>query len=340
MEITKFLNKLNDEKFRIIVIKSTIPPQTIETKIVHLFEKNCIKKIGIDFGICVNPEFLKEGSAIMDMLNPHLVVIGTNDKKTRNKINLFYRDLYSDSVNIQNTNFVNAELIKYVNNSFLATKISFINSIANICGKIPGADVEIIAKAIGMDPRIGKLFLKAGPGYGGSCFPKDVTGFLNFIKSHGNSFPILESTHNINQNQPDEIIKMIKKKLQNISGKTISILGLSFKKNTDDIREAVSIKIVQTLLDEKAIIKVHDPMAMPNFKQIFNSKTIFCNSIEDCLNESDCCVVLTEWDEYEKIQPEKFKELMKKPIIIDARRIFNVEKFKNSVDFSALGYGE
>lgn len=339
-DISKFLNKIQDGKFRIIVIKSTIPPQTIETEIMPLMKQNTSKQIGVDFDICSNPEFLKEGSAINDMLNPHLVVIGTNNEKTKYKINNFYTKLYSDSVNIMNTTIVNAELIKYTNNSFLATKISFINNIANICNKIPGADVEIIAEAIGMDPRIGKMFLKAGPGYGGSCFPKDVVGFLNFIKLQGFSMPILESTHKINQNQPLEIIKMIKSKLSDIDGKNISILGLSFKKNTDDIREAVSIKIVNKLLEQNAKIKVNDPMAIPNFKQIFNEKIDYCDSIEDCLKDSDCCVILTEWDNFKNIQPEMFVKLMKNPIIIDARRIFDVNKFKDIADFTALGYGK
>jgi UDPglucose 6-dehydrogenase len=339
-DISKFLSELNDDKFRIIVIKSTVPPQTIETQIIPLMQQNSSKIIGIDFDICINPEFLKEGSAIDDMLNPHLVVIGANYKKTQNTINLFYNKLYSNSVNIMNTNIVNAELIKYTNNSFLATKISFINNVANICNEIPGADVEIIAAAIGMDPRIGKMFLKSGPGYGGSCFPKDVKGFLNFVKSHGYSMPILESTDKINENQPSIIINMIKNKLVNLNGKKISILGLSFKKNTDDIRESVSIKIVKNLLEQNAKIKVNDPMAMPNFKQIFNEKIDYCDSIDDCLKDSDCCVILTEWDDFKNIQPEIFVKFMKNPIIIDARRIFDVNKFKHIVNFTALGYGE
>ena len=152
--------------------------------------------------------------------------------------------------------------------------------------------------------------------------------------------PILESTHKINQNQPLEIIKMIKNKLSNVDGKKISILGLSFKKNTDDIREAVSIKIVKNLLEQNAKIKVNDPMAIPNFKQIFNEKIDYCDSIEDCLKDSDCCVILTEWDNFKNIQPEMFVKLMKNPIIIDARRIFDVNKFKDIVDFTALGYGK
>jgi len=183
------------------------------------------------------------------------------------------------------------------------------------------------------------MFLKAGPGYGGSCFPKDVSGFLNYTKSHGYSMPILESTHKINQEQPFEIINMIKKKLLNVDEKTISILGLSFKKNTDDIREAASIKIVKNLLDEKATIKVYDPMAMPNFKKIFKDQVIYCDSIEECLKDSDCCLILTEWDSFKEIEPDMIKKLMSNPIVIDARRIFDVEKFKNFEDFSALGYG-
>jgi len=339
-EISEFLNKIHDEKFRIIVIKSTVPPQTIESEIIPLMEKKSSNLMGTKLDICSNPEFLKEGSAIEDMSNPHLVIIGTNNEKTKKKMNHFYSKLYSNSINIMNTTIVNSELIKYTNNSFLATKISFINNIANICNKIPGADVEIIAEAIGMDPRIGKMFLKAGPGYGGSCFPKDVAGFLNFVKLRGYSMPILESTHNINEKQPFEIIKMIKNKLGDIENKTISILGLSFKKNTDDIREAVSIKIVKSLLEQNAKIKVNDPMAMDNFRKIFGEQIEYSDSIESCLSNSECCVILTEWDDFRKIQPKKFLEFMKKPIIIDARRVFDINKFKDLVDITALGHGQ
>lgn len=330
----------NEKSFKIVVVKSTVPPTTTSKFVKTLLEKHSGKTSGIDFGVSMNPEFLKEGTAIDDMLLPHLVVIGTGDKRTNKIMHQFYEKIYADNLPpFLDTNTTNAELIKYANNSFLATKISFINTIANICNQIESADVEVIAKAIGFDPRIGPLFLKAGPGFGGSCFPKDVSGFLNFSQSLGYNPILLESTQKVNQGQPTIIFQMIKEHLKILDSKTISILGLSFKKNTDDIRESVSTKIVNTLLKENAKVKVHDPMAISNFKKNFNDKISYCNSALECIDKSDCCVILTDWDEYGSISAEDFKKNMKNPCVIDARRMLDPKKMQ-SIDYFAIGYGK
>jgi len=329
-----------ENSFKIIVIKSTVPPMTTSKLVKNTLEKFSSKKSETDFGLCMNPEFLKEGTAVEDMLNPHLVVIGASDEKTKKILHEFYEKLYTQKTPpMLDTTTTNAELIKYVNNSFLATKISFINTIANICNQIEGADVEVIAKAIGYDPRIGPLFLKAGPGFGGSCFPKDVSGFLNFSKSIGYRPLLLESTNKVNQNQPYIILEMIKKQLKNFEGKTLSILGLSFKKNTDDIRESVSTKIVKSLLENKGVIKVHDPMAIPNFRKVFRDKITYCESPKECISGSDCCVILTDWDEYGSLSAEDFKNNMNFPCVIDARRMLDPKKML-SIDYTAIGYGK
>jgi len=330
----------NSNSFKIIVVKSTVPPTTTNNLVKTTIEKVSTKKSGIDFGLCMNPEFLKEGTAVDDMLSPHLVVIGTEDEQTRKTMHDFYEKMYSNKLPpILDTNVTNAELIKYVNNAFLATKISFINTIANICNYIEGADVEVIAKAIGHDPRIGSLFLKAGPGFGGSCFPKDVSGFLNFSSSLGYKPILLESTQKVNQEQPTEIIKMIENKVKNFEDKTICILGLSFKKNTDDVRESVSIKIVKSLLEKTPKIKVHDPMAIENFKKIFGEKIEYSKNPIDCITDSDCCIILTDWDEFAKLTEDDFKNNMKNPCVIDARRLLDPKKM-HSIDFSAIGFGK
>jgi len=289
--------------------------------------------------LCMNPEFLKEGSAVDDMLSPQLIVIGTEDEKTKTIMRQLYEKMYEYNLpTILDTNITNAELIKYANNAFLATKISFINTIANICNKLEGADVEIIAKAMGYDPRIGPLFLKAGPGFGGSCLPKDVSGFLNFSSALGYNPVLLESTQKVNNEQPLVILKMIHKNVGDLTGKTISVLGLSFKKNTDDIRESVSIKIVSGLLDKKAKIRVHDPMAIENFRKKFDNKITYSNNVINCLKDTDCCVILTDWDDYKKLTENDFKKHMKNPCVIDARRVFNPKKM-HSINFTAIGYG-
>ncbi len=227
-EIGQILGESNS--FKIIVVKSTVPPTTTTKLIKTILEKSSNKKSGVEFGLCMNPEFLREGTAVNDMLSPHLVVIGSEDVKTKDTINNFYEKMYGKNLpTVLNTSIINAELVKYANNAFLATKISFINTIANICNKIEGADVEVIAKAIGYDPRIGPQFLKAGPGFGGSCFPKDVSGFLNFSLSLGYNPILLESTQKVNQAQPSFILKMVEEKIKNFENKTISILGLSRK---------------------------------------------------------------------------------------------------------------
>jgi len=328
------------DSFKIIVVKSTVPPTTTNNLVKNNLEKSSNKKSGVDFGLCMNPEFLKEGSAVDDMLSPHLVVIGTDNEQTKKTMNEFYKKLYDKNLpKVLNSTIINAELIKYANNSFLATKISFINTIANICNKIEGADVEVIADAIGSDPRIGPLFLKAGPGFGGSCFPKDVSGFLNFSSSLGYNPVLLESTQKVNQEQPNIIIKMMEDKIKNFEDKTISVLGLSFKKNTDDVREAVSTKIVNHLLEKKAHIQVHDPMAIENFKKKFRDKIKYYTNPIECIKNTDCCVILTEWDEYARLSIDDFKSNMKNPCVIDARRIFDPKEMQ-SIQYSAIGYGK
>lgn len=325
------------EDFKVVVIKSTVPPLTTNQTVKPILEKESQKKAEKDFGLCMNPEFLKEGSAIDDMLHPHLVVIGSEDEKTQDIMRQFYTGLYDSLPEYLETTPENAELIKYANNAFLATKISFINSIANVCNRIKGADVETIAKAIGKDPRIGPLFLKAGPGFGGSCFPKDLAGFLSFSSSLGYNSPLLESTQLVNKRQAEIVVDMILQKLDDSDRKTVSVLGLAFKKNTDDIRESVATKVVESLLQNNVDIKVHDPMAIPNFRKVFSDRITYSERIDDCLKDTDCCVILTDWDEYFELSANDFKS-MRSQRVVDARRVLDPKKM-NSIDFSAIGYG-
>jgi len=337
-EIGDFLRENNS--FKTIVIKSTVPPNTTNNLVKNALETSSKKRRGIEFGLSMNPEFLREGCAVDDMLNPHLVVIGAEDERTKKILHNFYEKMYQEKLpQVLDTTISNAELIKYANNSFLATKISFINTIANICNHIDGADVEVVAKAIGCDPRISSLFLKAGPGFGGSCLPKDVSSFVNFASSLGYNPVLLESTQQVNQDQPKIILKMLEKKIRNYNNKIISVLGLSFKKDTDDIRESVSIKIINSLLERESKIKVHDPMALENFRKKFDNKIQYCSTVIECIKNSDCCMILTDWEEYGKLTANDFKKHMKNPCVIDARRMLNPKKME-SIDYSAIGYGK
>jgi len=240
---------------------------------------------------------------------------------------------------LERTNLPTAELIKYANNAFLATKISFVNTIANICEKTPGADVTVVAKGIGLDKRIGPLFLNAGLGYGGSCFPKDVKALIAYSKKLGYRPELLEAVENINETQPHKAVQLCKSFLGDLKGKRICILGLSFKPNTDDMREARSISLINRLLKEGANIAAYDPVAIPNAKSIFKNKIKYASSAIECLKNAECCILVTEWDEFKKLKPEDFTHTMRQPILIDGRRIYNPELFRQKLKFSAIGLG-
>lgn len=323
----------------LVVVKSTVLPGTTEQIVKPLIEEASGKKTGIGFGLAVNPEFLREGSAMYDTAKPHLIVIGSSDDHSILRLRKFYKTIYGNKMpEVISCSPSTAEIIKYANNAFLATKISFINSIANICRRLPDTDVEQVAKAIGQDPRIGPLFLKAGPGYGGSCFPKDVSALIDFCERIRVDSPLLKATHEVNKRQPYEVTKIIEERFNgSLSKLQVSILGLSFKKDTDDIREAVSLKIIPELLKHGASIKVHDPMAMARVRNVFGEDIGYYDSIASCLSGSDCCVVLTEWDEYRKLQPNIFLKHMKTPIVIDARRVLDPLLFEKTLEYHAIG---
>jgi UDPglucose 6-dehydrogenase len=330
--INDLLKKLNRKKTKcLIVIKSTVIPNTTEwvSKKFKSFK---------NVGVVVNPEFLREGSAINDLLNPHLIVIGSDKKENANLLEKYYKLFYNKKQNILQTNFPTAEFIKYSNNAFLATKISFINSMANVCQNFPNVDIEIIANAIGRDKRIGPLFLKAGPGFGGSCLPKDLNALISFSNKFSNTNNLFKAVKNVNEEQPTKIISLMKNIGVYKPNKIISILGLSFKKNTDDIRESISIKLIKKLLGKGIKIKVHDPMALENVKKIFKDKIQYNVNIDNCLKQSDCCIVLTDWDDYTKLSLKDFKN-MKRKNIIDARRVLDPKQF-SKINFKAIGLGK
>jgi UDPglucose 6-dehydrogenase len=330
-----FLLKTTKKK-PMIIIKSTVAPQTTNS-LIEILSKNSKKILGIDYFLIVNPEFLREGSALDDQMNPHLIVIGCEDLKSKNKIKNFYKKIYSEKIPRTFTNYSTAELIKYTNNAFLATKITFINSISNLCEKIPGANVDDVARAIGLDPRIGPHFLKAGPGFGGSCLPKDLTSFIHVYKSFDVPSTLLNSVKNVNEKQLEQILRILENKLKKISGKTISILGLSFKENSDDIRESRSIKLIQSILKKKCTINVFDPLALENTKNFFKDKLVYCNSISECLKNSDCVIIMNSEKKFKQISNQDIQN-MRRQLIIDSRRIIE-QKIKEmpKVEYVALG---
>lgn len=324
--------------YHLVTVKSTVVPGTTENTVKPTVENHSGKRCGIDFGLCMNPEFLREGSALCDTLNPDRIIIGEHDPKSGDVLEALYRDFYGEKIPpLVRTNLPTSELIKYANNAFLATKISFVNQIANICEKIPGADVRVVAQGIGLDKRIGSLFLNAGLGYGGGCLPKDVKTLIAFSKKIGYDPLLFDAVQNINTIQPYRAIELAKKHLNNLRNRRIAILGLAFKPNTDDMREAASIKIINKLLKEGANIIAYDPKAIPNARTIFKNKVEYANSAVECLKNAECCIIVTEWEEFKKLTPNDFIQLMKKPVIIDGRRIYNPEQFKSKLEFTAIG---
>lgn len=318
-----------------IIIKSTVIPGTTLDVVKPILEKNGLKE-GIHFDLLTNPEFLKEGSAIKDTIYPHVTVIGGSSSYAVKKLAKFYASIYSKNHKIIQTNNVTAEAIKYAANSFLAARISLINSLANICQRLPGTNVDKVAEVIGMDPRIGTQFLKAGPGYGGSCFPKDLQALISFANSIGYNPVLLDAIKSTNSDQVFAVMNLIKTGLDRIQGKKIAILGLSFKENTDDIRESVSIKLIKLLLKQKCKISVHDPKAIENTRNVFGDKLSYHKTTQDVLKDSDCAVVMTPWEEYKKLGRKDF-QIMKHPLVIDTRRIVRVDDEK--INYIGLGVG-
>ncbi|MFH1380030.1 MAG: UDP-glucose/GDP-mannose dehydrogenase family protein [bacterium] len=309
------------KSYKVIVEKSTVPIETCH-RVKETIARNIRKKLTFD--VVSNPEFLREGTAVRDFLKPDRIVIGSDTFKASRIMQNLYKPIKAPHVLCD---VKTAELIKHASNSFLAMKISFINSVSRICD-LTGADITKVAEGMGLDKRINPAFLKAGIGYGGSCFPKDVAAFAWIARNKGFDFKLLDEVRKINNGQIDEILKKITNVLWNIQGKLVTILGLSFKPETDDLRNAPSLEIIKHLLSAKARIKVHDPICMEKVKSLFPGLE-FCADPYKALADSCCLILVTEWDEYKKLNFRKVKKLMKGRNIVDGRNMFNPQKIKN-----------
>lgn len=321
---------INITGYRLIVEKSTVPVETgdhvKQTIAAHIKKKIC-------FDVASNPEFLREGSAIEDFMHPDRIVIGVESKKARDLLLSLYKPL---NVPIVVTNIKSAELIKHASNAFLATKISFINAVSRISDKV-GADVEEVAKGMGLDKRIGPSFLSAGLGYGGSCFPKDLDAFIKISEAVGYSFDLLKTVKNINEEQRHFFLKKVRDSLWVIKDKTIAVLGLSFKPNTDDIRSAPSIDIIKALVSEKAKVRVYDPQAMDKAKKILD-KVTFCKNPYEACKGSDCVLIITEWNEFKELDFARVRKMLKRPLIIDGRNMYEPAKMqKQGFTYISIG---
>ena len=310
----------NMTDYRLIVEKSTVPVHTGEW-VEHTIKINVKKKVKFD--VASNPEFLREGSAVRDFMHPDRIVIGVESKKAKDILLELYRPLRA---HILVTNIKSAELIKHASNSFLATKVSFINAVSQICDKV-GADVAKVAEGMGLDKRISKTFLDAGIGYGGFCLPKDLDAFITISKHVGYDFDLLRAVKKVNEEQKMVFIKKIEKALWIIKGKTIAVLGLSFKPNTDDMRYAPSLDIIKILQSEGAKIKAYDPQAMDKARLCIKGVQ-YCKDAYSAVKDVDCLVLLTEWNEFREIDLVKVKKMMRIPLVVDGRNIWDPKKMK------------
>lgn len=319
--------KLNN--YKIIINKSTVPVGTCK-----LIKRIIKRNYSGNFSIISCPEFLREGKAINDFFHPDRIIVGGDDNRAINTVIDLFKTVKTNKIK---TTLETAELIKYASNAFLATKISFINEIANVCEKV-GADVEEVALGMGLDKRIGQNFLRAGIGYGGSCFPKDVRALQQLAGGHGYKFKLLKSVIEVNRNQKLILTKKIKEFFTNIKNKKIAILGLAFKDNTDDVRESAAIDIIKNLKRRGALIQTYDPKAMKNAKKIFDSEIIYCPDPYKAVKGAQLLIIATEWPQFKKLDWRKIKKLMKNNIVLDGKNLLDKEKMiKLGFRYYAIG---
>ena len=313
------------ESYHVVVVKSTVVPETTEKVVLPILEEKAGKKAGKDFGVAMNPEFLREGKAVYDFMHPDKIVVGAIDQRAGDRVSELYRNFNCE---VTRTLPRTAEMIKYANNSFLATKISFANEIGNICKKL-NIDTYDVMQAVGKDFRISPNFLNSGAGFGGSCFPKDVKALIGKAKDLGYTPILLESVIAMNEKQPLMMIGLLQDKIGSLEGKKITVLGLAFKNDTDDIRESRAIPVIAELLRLGAKVSAYDPLATENMKKIFPAIQ-YSKSAAEALKGAEACLVMTEWEEFKHLNSEF--EGMKEKIVIDGRRVI---KAKN-LDYEGL----
>lgn len=333
-DLGKFFRDNPELGFRILVDKSTVPVGTSDKV------RAAVKKYApdFDFDVASNPEFLREGMAVEDFMKPERVVIGTSNDKTKTILEELYEPFVRSGNPIYFMDEKSSEMTKYAANSFLATKISFMNEIANLC-EITGADVDKVRIGVGSDSRVGKRFLFPGVGFGGSCFPKDVMALINTSSENNYDFKILKSVVEINKLQSIRFFKRIKAHFNSeLKGKHFAIWGLSFKPNTDDIRDAPSIKIIDSLLIEGATVAAYDPEAMDNIRRVYNDKIRLTKKSYDALEKADALIILTEWNEFRKPDFAKIISMLKAPVIFDGRNLYDLEKMEElKLNYFSIG---
>jgi UDPglucose 6-dehydrogenase len=319
------------ERHTVIVNKSTVPVGTGEF-VREIIERHQAQRVPFD--VVSNPEFLREGSAIEDTLRPDRIVIGAPNQQVAMTLLELYAPLERPMII---TDVPSAEMIKYASNAFLATKISFVNAIANMC-ELAGADVSQVAKGVGLDPRIGPAFLQAGLGYGGSCFPKDTDSLVHTAASLGYDFRLLKSVVEINRQRAGHFVDQIRKALAPLDDKSIAVLGLAFKPNTDDMREAKSVEVIARLLDGGARVRAYDPVAARNARKMLPPTVLYCDSPYEAAAGADALALITEWNEFKFLNLERVRALMRRPVIFDGRNVWEPERMRRlGFEYHSIG---
>ena len=328
----------NIKKYTVLVTKSTVPVGT--AKKVKAVIREELEKRGVDvpFDVASNPEFLKEGAAIKDFMSPDRVVVGVESEKAKELMSKLYRPFLLNNFRVIFTDIPSAEMIKYAANSMLATRISFMNDIANLC-ELVGADVNMVRKGIGSDARIGSKFLYPGCGYGGSCFPKDVKALIKTAEKNGYNMSVLKAVEQVNENQKHVLFNKLSKYYGgNLKGKTIAMWGLAFKPETDDMREATSLVTINLLLEAGCTVRVYDPVAMNECRRRIGDKVLYAKDMYDAVLDADALLMLTEWKQFRLPSWGVVSKSMKKPIIIDGRNIYDAEELKqNGFEYYCIG---
>lgn len=337
LEVAHTVGK-NMNKYLILVTKSTVPVGTAQKVKQAIQEELDRRGVEIPFDVASNPEFLKEGAAIKDFMSPDRVVIGVESQKAKDLMTQLYRPLMLNNFRVIFTDIPSAEMIKYAANSMLATRISFMNDIANLCELI-GADVNMVRKGIGADTRIGNKFLYPGCGYGGSCFPKDVKALIKTAEKNGYEMKVLKAVEEVNENQKSILFtKLSNYYNDNLKGKTISIWGLAFKPETDDMREATSLVMIKNLIEVGCKIKVYDPVAMNECKRRIGDSIIYASDMYDATLNADALLLLTEWKQFRLPSWEVIKKTMHHPLILDGRNIYDKEEMESlGFDYMCIG---
>jgi UDPglucose 6-dehydrogenase len=327
--------------YHVLAIRSTVFPGTTSGSVRKTVERFSVMRAGEDFGLVAFPEFLREGSAIHDTLHPDRLVLGEFDYRSGNAMEKFVRDFYGHNTPpILRVSCSTAELIKCASNAFLATKIAFINEIANLCERLEDTDVGRVADGMGYDDRIGRAFLDAGIGFGGSCLPKDLKALVEGARRNKVRLRIAEAAFRSNQLQPLRVVRLARELISSLKGKKAAVLGLAFKPKTSDMRDATSLKVVEALLKAGMSVTVYDPVAMENAAAYLGDRVRYADNIRDCLEGAHCCFIVTEWDDFRLIPSNVFTDTMAQPVVIDGRGVLDHSKLSPRIAYKAIGLGK